>query len=220
MTEETAQRPQLVRGESRRLEVLTATPNNDGVDKAVVAARRVIETLLHAGDRTSAEMGAIASQLNAVADHLDEHVGPIHERLVDMWAGEGVSRHDPIAGPENAIAPPLALAGRDDGSIGGVVTLGLPYQGPPGHVHGGVSSMLLDHVLGVANAWAGDSGMTKVLTLTYHRPTPLFRELAITGRQTKVEGRKIWTTGEITVDGELCVSAEGLFINAQVARPR
>ncbi len=34
----------------------------------------------------------------------------------------------------------------------GVVTLTLPYQGPPGHVHGGVSALLLDHVLGVANA--------------------------------------------------------------------
>lgn len=214
------ERPEVVRGETRRLEVLTAKPNNEGVDKAVVAARRVIESLLHAGDRTAAEMGAIAAQLNAVADHLEEHVGPVQERLVDMWAGEGVTRHDPITGPENAIAPPLSLEGREDGSIGGTVTLGLAYQGPPGHVHGGVSSMLLDHVLGVANAWAGDSGMTKVLTLTYHRPTPLFRELEITGRQDRVEGRKIWTTGEITVDGETCVSAEGLFINAQVARPR
>ncbi|QIX25626.1 PaaI family thioesterase [Nocardioides sp. JQ2195] len=220
MTDQTTQQPEVVPGETRRLEVLTAKPNNEGVDSAVAAARRVIEALLHAGDRTSAEMGAIASQLTAVADHLVEQAGTVDERLVDMWAGEGVTRHDPITGPENAIAPPLSLEGRDDGSIGGAVTLGLPYQGPPGHVHGGVSSLLLDHVLGVANAWAGDSGMTKVLTLTYHRPTPLFRELEITGRQTRVEGRKIWTTGEITVDGELCVSAEGLFINAQVARPR
>ncbi|NYG59927.1 hypothetical protein BJ980_002850 [Nocardioides daedukensis] len=215
-----SEKPELVPGETRKLEVLTAIPKNEGVDSAVAATRRVISALLHAGDRTSAEMGAVAAQLNAIADHLDEHNGPVDDRLVDMWSGEGVTRHDPITGAENAIAPPLHLAGREDGSIGGVVTLGLPYQGPPGHVHGGVSAMLLDHVLGVSNAWAGTSGMTARLTLNYHRPTPLFQELEITGRQMKVEGRKIWTEGVISVDGEPCVSAEGLFINKQVPRPR
>lgn len=199
---------------------LTATPNNDGVDRAVAAARRVIGSLLHAGDGTAAEMGDIADQLDAVADHLDEHVGTVEQRLVDMWAGEGVTRHDPITGPENAIAPPLQLVGQGDGSIRAVVTLGLPYQGPPGFAHGGVSAMLLDHVLGVANHWAGDSGMTARLTLNYHRPTPLFEELVLTGRQESVDGRKIFTTGTIEAGGEVCVSAEGLFVNKHLARPR
>ncbi|MDT0203140.1 PaaI family thioesterase [Nocardioides sp. AE5] len=212
--------PELVAGETTRLDVLTATPNNTGVDKAVAAARRVIEALLHAGDRSSAEMGAVAAQLNAVADHLEEHAGSVDERLVDMWAGEGVTRHDPITGPENAIAPPLHLAGRDDGSIGGTVALGLAYQGQPGHAHGGVSAMLLDHTLGVANAWAGKSGMTARLVLNYRRPTPLFKPLEVTGRQERTEGRKIWTTGSISVDGQVCVEAEGLFINKELPRPR
>src|SRR3546814_14207170 len=130
-----------------------------------------------------------------------------------MWSGEGVTRHDPITGAENAIAPPLHLSGREDGSIGGVVTLGLPYQGPPGHVHGGVSAMLLDHVLGVSNAWAGTSGMTARMTLNYHRPTPLFRDLELTGRQLKVEGRTIRTEGVISVAGEPLVSPKGPIEN-------
>ena len=36
---------------------------------------------------------------------------------------------------------------------GGVFTdfyLGSAYEGPPGHVHGGISAMVLDHVLGEA----------------------------------------------------------------------
>lgn len=137
-----------------------------------------------------------------------------------MWSGEGVTRHDPVTGPENAIAPPLHLLGREDGSVQGRVALGMPYQGPPGCVHGGVSALVLDHTLGVANHWAGRSGMTGTLTLRYHRPTPLFEQLAVTARQVSVDGRKIRTTGEITAGGAVCVSADGVFIDKHLPRPR
>ena len=199
---------------------LTAVPNNEGVDAAVAAARRVVAALLHAGDRSPVEMTAVAAQLDAVAQHLERHAPTREERLVDMWSGEGVTRHDPVTGPENAIAPPLHLAGREDGSIEGRVVLGMAYQGPPGCVHGGISALLLDHTLGVANHWAGESGMTGTLTLRYHRPTPLFEELVVTARQESVDGRKIRTTGEITAGGEVCVSADGIFINKHLPRPR
>lgn len=199
---------------------LTATTNNEGVDAAVAAARRVIAALLNAGNGTAAEMTEMAQVLDEVAEHLEAHAPPRDERLVDMWSGEGVTRHDPVTGPENAIAPPMTLHGLPDRSIEGRATLGLPYQGPPGCVHGGVSALLLDHTLGVANHWAGDSGMTGTLTLRYHRPTPLFVELTVRARQVSVDGRKITTTGEILAGGEVCVSAEGLFINRALPRPR
>jgi acyl-coenzyme A thioesterase PaaI-like protein len=199
---------------------LTSTPRNEGVDAAVAAARRVVASLLHAGDGTAAQMSEVAAQLEAVADHLDSHVGGIDERLVDMWAGEGITRHDPVTGPENAIAPPLHLASREDGSVEGEVVLGWPYQGPPGHVHGGVSALLLDHTLGVANDRAGTSGMTARLDVSYHRPAPLFVPLTVRARQVRVEGRKIWTQGSIHAGGEECVSAEGLFIAIRLERPR
>lgn len=199
--------------------LLSATTDNAGVDAAVTAARRVIESLLHAGDNSAAEMTEVARQLNEVAAHLDEHAPAVDQRMVDMWAGEGVTRHDPVTGPENAIAPPLPLVGLPDGSIRGATTLGMAYQGPPGCVHGGISALLLDHTLGVANAWAGESGMTGTLTLRYHRPTPLFEELTVVGRQTGVSGRKIFTTGEISVAGEVCVSAEGIFVAKHLPRP-
>lgn len=199
---------------------LTATTSNEAVDAAVAAARRVVAALLHAGGNSAAELTGVAAKLNEAAEHLEQHAPAREERLIDMWSGEGVTRHDPVSGPENAIAPPLPLRGMPDGSIEGQVTLGLPYQGPPGCVHGGVSAMLLDHTLGVANHWSGDSGMTATLTLRYHRPTPLFVELTVRARKVSVDGRKIHTTGEILADGEVCVSADGLFINKHVARPR
>lgn len=200
---------------------LTAVPKNEGVDHAVSAARRVIGALLHAGDNTAAEMSDVAARLDDIARYLHDHAPGTEDRLIDMWAGEGITRHDPVTGPENAIAPPLHLCGREDGSVEAVVTLGLAYQGQPGCVHGGISALMLDHVLGVANAWGpGPSGMTGTITFRYHRPTPLFEELRVTGRQLEVERRKIHTVGEIRANGELCVSADAIFIAKHVPRPR
>lgn len=200
-------------------EELSPTPRNAGVDHAVAAARRVMSALLHAGNNTPAEMDEVATRLNDVADYLESHAPDIKERMVDMWSGEGISRHNPVTGPENAIAPPVHLDATADGGLTGSVNLGLVYQGPPGYVHGGVSAMIMDHVLGVANHVAGETGMTGTLTLRYRRPAPLWQELAITARQVAVDGRKIRTVGSILSDGEECVSAEGLFINKHVPRP-
>ncbi|MFZ2178100.1 MAG: PaaI family thioesterase [Rhodococcus sp. (in: high G+C Gram-positive bacteria)] len=200
--------------------VLTSPRKGAPVDRAADAARRVVDALLRT-DRTNANLDRVAEELNSIADHLEEHAPAVAERLIDMWNGEGVTRHDPVTGPENALAPPLVLEGRDDGSVQGTVTLTMPYQGPPGHVHGGVSALLLDHVLGVANAWGGQSGMTAQLCTRYHCPTPLFEPLTVTGKLMTVDGRKITTVGDIrTADGELCVSVEGLFIDKTVPRPR
>ncbi|MEU9317432.1 PaaI family thioesterase [Streptomyces sp. NPDC048295] len=198
---------------------LVAEPHKDGVDAAVDAARRVVTALLRAGDGTGADMNGIAARLDAVADGLTEKASSMETRLAEMWRGEGITRHDPVTGPENALAPPLHLHGKEDGSVEGVVTLGLPYQGPPGHVHGGISALLLDHTLGVANHWGGLSGMTAELTLRYLRPTPLFEPLTVTGRQISVDGSRIRTVGEIRAGGHVCVTAAGLFIDKQLPRP-
>ncbi|TDD91076.1 PaaI family thioesterase [Actinomadura darangshiensis] len=191
-----------------------------GVDAAAAAARRVLAGLVRAGDLSDADMSGIADRLNSVADDLEAAAPPLHDRLVHMWRGDGNTRHDPVTGPENPIAPPLEYAAADARTIEATTTLGLPYQGPPSSVHGGVSALLLDHTLGVANGWAGSSGMTAELTLRYHRLTPLFEPLTISAAQTSVDGRKIRTVGAIEARGETCVTAEGLFIAKHAPRPR
>lgn len=205
--------------EERTPRALYATPGNEGVDAAVVAARRVIAALVLTGNAAEPEMQAVAAQLDGIAADLERQAPATRQRLVDMWAGEGVPRHDPVTGPENALAPPLHLVGLEDGSVTAAVRLGLAYQGPPGCVHGGISALLLDHTLGVANAWAGSSGVTGTLTLRYHRPVPLFEELTVSARQVAVDGRKITATGTISRDSEVLVSAQGLFIDVHVPRP-
>lgn len=205
---------------ARQRPVLSAEATATGIDAATAAVRRVIESLLTAGS-SAADLSGVAARLNAIADELADQAPTLDDRIADMWSGEGVTRHDPVTGPENAIAPPMPIHGLPDGSVEGSVTLHLPYQGPPGLVHGGISALLLDHTLGVANFWAGASGRTGELTLRYHRPTPLFEQLTVRGRQTAVSGRKIHAEGEIVAaDGEVCVSARGLFITPRPEHQR
>lgn len=199
---------------------LSSRPREEGVDTAVSAARRVIESLLRAGDLTDTDMNRIAERLNAVADEVDGGAPELRDRMVHMWRGDGVTRHDPVTGQENAIAPPMRLRGHEDGSVSGEVELGLTYQGPPGYVHGGVSALLLDHTLGVANHWAGLSGMTAELTVRYLRPTPLFVPLTVSAHQVRVDGRRIWTEGSIVSGGKVYVTAEAVFVATHPERPR
>ena len=202
---------------------LTPAPRASGIDEATRAARRVIAALLHNGDGIPGEenrpdLDRITARLDGIADDLERTAPTVEARLAAMWRGPD-SRHDPASGSENPLAPPMQLTGTDDGSVSGTVTLGLPYQGPPGHVHGGVSALLLDHALGVANHWGGLSGMTAELTLRYRRPVPLFEPLTITGRQLSTDGRKISTIGSVSARGEECVTAEGVFIAKQLPLP-
>ena len=77
-----------------------------------------------------------------------------------------------VIGIRNPVAPPLVIEQSD----GGVYTdfhLGAAYEGPPGHVHGGVAALVLDHVLGAAASSQEKSRFTGTITLRYVRTTRL-----------------------------------------------
>ena len=57
--------------------------------------------------------------------------------------------------------------------------------------------------------------MTGRLTVNYRSPTPLETELRFVGWLERVEGRKIFTSGELWAGDRLCAEAEGLFISIQ-----
>jgi hypothetical protein len=65
---------------------------------------------------------------------------------------------------------------------------------------------------------SGAPGMTGRLTVHYRQPTPLHTELRLEGRIRSVEGRKIFTDGQLYVGDSLRAEAEGLFISIDVAR--
>lgn len=181
------------------------------VELVARAGQRVADALLRT-QLSEADLCAAASRLDAVAKQLEEGAldhAAIVQRL-RRW--EGMPQHDPATGARNMMAPPLRLRGDGPRTMVGEVTLGYLYQGPPGHAHGGISALILDHALGVTNGWSGKPGVTGTLTLRYHQLTPLCVPLTVRTECVSVEGRKIRTVGRIEYDGVTCVSAEGLFI--------
>jgi acyl-coenzyme A thioesterase PaaI-like protein len=122
-----------------------------------------------------------------------------------------------VTGPLNPLAGPVRLTASER-EVVAEVTYGDAYEGPPGHVHGGVIAALFDEVLGLAQALSGHPGMTGRLEISYRSPTPLHTPLRVTGRFDRVEGRKIFTSGEIAAGDRLCAEAVGLFITIDFSK--
>ncbi len=79
-----------------------------------------------------------------------------------------------VVGPCNPIAPPLAVRHGDGGRCWSEFVLGQAYEGPPGLVHGGVSALVLDHMLGeAASEGLCKARFTGTISVKYLRGTPL-----------------------------------------------
>lgn len=125
--------------------------------------------------------------------------------------------HDrsPVVGLSNPVAPPLDLVpDPGNGIVHGTGRFGRAYEGAPGCVHGGFLAAAFDELLGMACIFSGNPGMTGEITIRYRRPTPVATELRFEGRLTRVEGRRIFTSGEIYVGGDtLTAESTGVFIS-------
>jgi acyl-coenzyme A thioesterase PaaI-like protein len=84
-------------------------------------------------------------------------------------------------------------------------------------VHGGVSALILDQVLGEAAGAGGKPGMTGTLTLRYRRGTPL-GDLRVEGWIDRVEGIKTFAKAHIIGPEGVTVEADGVMILPRWAR--
>ncbi|HZQ38339.1 MAG TPA: PaaI family thioesterase [Dehalococcoidia bacterium] len=193
-----------------------------------------------AARRLAEELRAIAALLletaapAALLEELAEEAGRLRERLAAEPGGRVRYRNEsggpaepepvfldtsPLIGLVNPVAPPLRLS-LDGETVHGVCVFGRAYEGPPGNVHGGFIAAAFDELLGATQSLSERPGMTGRLTVRYRRPVPLHREVVLTGRLLRVEGRKILTEATLTVDGVLHAEAEGLFVSVDPARLR
>lgn len=127
---------------------------------------------------------------------------------------DGSLRHlgNAVTGGANPHALPLVVE-RDGAAVHARLSFRPMHEGPPGSVHGGISAMILDHLLGQAAAAAGAAGMTASLTVHYRKPVPYGTPLLARAEHVRAEGRKSWSEGQITaLDGTPLVEATGLFI--------
>jgi acyl-coenzyme A thioesterase PaaI-like protein len=132
--------------------------------------------------------------------------------------GRSRSWGNPVIGLRNPIAPPLVITRDAEDRCAAEFELGAAYEGPPGHVHGGMSALVLDHILGEA----ASGGLTKpnftgTISCRYVRATPLGR-LRAEAYIDRVEGVKTYARGFIADADGICVEAEGVFITPAWAR--
>lgn len=156
-------------------------------------------------DRARVEVEAIVDRLRR--EQVD---GPARVYFNDE--GRSWNWGNAVVGRRNAIAPPLRLTWDDDGLVHSEVDLGAAYEGPPGLVHGGVTALLLDHLMGeTASDRHTRVTFTGTLTLRYLRGTPL-GPLRLEARIERTEGRKVFVVATIGDDQGATVEAHGTFI--------
>ena len=92
------------------------------------------------------------------------------------------------------------------------------YQGYPGILHGGITSTILDEVLG-RTAIAHELWMvTARMEVHYRAPIPTGQPLTAMGEIVEVKRRVMHARGEIRLaDGTLAAEALGTFVQAPVA---
>lgn len=199
----------------RRAMTREVTPQRAAQRRAGEAVRKLIERIV-ATAATEEVLTETAERLEALAAELADK--PVSTGFLGFsesaTAGDPYAFFDrsPILGKANPLAPPLTL--EPEGSeVRGHARFGAAYEGAPGCVHGGYLAAAFDEVLGMVQAVSGQPGMTGTLTVRYRKPTPLHADLAFEGRLDRVEGRKMFTSGTVSVDGTLTAEAEAIFIS-------
>jgi acyl-coenzyme A thioesterase PaaI-like protein len=85
------------------------------------------------------------------------------------------------------------------------------FEGTGGVAHGGFVAVAFDTALGAA-ALARTICRTASLTVEYRAPIPVERDLTLTARVERTEGRKLWVSGQITDPERLYAEARGLWV--------
>lgn len=157
-----------------------------------------------------AEIDAVTARLRS--SQLD---GPFGVQFTSD--GDQMPWGNPVIGVRNPFAPPLVIHRDENDGAYTDFDLGAAYEGPPGHVHGGVAALVLDHVLGEAASIAGKPRLTGTITLRYLRTTRLGR-LHAEAQIARVDGVKAFVVGHLADEDGVTVEAEGIFIQPRWAR--
>lgn len=144
---------------------------------------------------------------------------PVSERFpTDPEAFADFIERQMVSGWGNPFAPPSPLIEAGDGKAYGRVHLTAIYQGPPGRVHGGYVSVLLDHIVGSACASVlPNPYFTRVLTVDFLHAVPLNTDLELFGWLDELDGRKAWVVGEVRHGDEILARGRALMVHPRGA---
>jgi acyl-coenzyme A thioesterase PaaI-like protein len=171
-----------------------------------------IRTQVDAGDAAAAQAAIEAATARLRTRQSDGAFG-----VCFSTDGDQMPWGNAVVGMRNPIAPPVVIETGEDGAMFADVHLGAAYEGPPGHVHGGVAALILDHILGAVASPLTKPRLTGTISLRYVRMTPL-GDVRAEARIVRSEGVKTYAAGFLATEGGVTVEAEGVFIAPRWAR--
>ncbi|MFZ5724160.1 MAG: PaaI family thioesterase [Pseudomonadota bacterium] len=182
------------------------------------ALKRIADRMVRC-DAPSAELEAIAAELEAVATKTSVYGRRSQSDIYARLFARNATRQDVLdildyeifTGLSTPISPPMQLW-LDGDVVRGKANLGLPFQGPPGRVHGGVIAAMLDVLMAKTQDLTRTMGVTGTLNIRYIRATPLKTDIDMEARVLRTDGRKLFCEGRFFVDGQQTVHADGIWI--------
>jgi acyl-coenzyme A thioesterase PaaI-like protein len=179
-----------------------------------------VRELIDATIRTEADAETVA----AAKAEIDAATARLRGKQIDgafgvryTSGGDRMAWGNPVIGIRNPISPPLVIKRDASGRVFTDFHLGAAFEGPPGHVHGGVAALVLDHILGEAASSGEDPRFTGTITLRYLRTTRL-GNLHSEARIDRTEGVKTYAVGHLADEEGITVEAEGVFITPRWLR--
>jgi len=182
------------------------------------SVRRLIDATIRT-EVDVATLAAVQSKIDWATEQLSTSLTPGSFGVQQTSDGKSIASGNVVIGVRNPVAPPLVLHQDEDGLVWAEFVLGAAYEGPAGHVHGGVCALILDHVLGATAHLPGKPAYTGTLTLRYLRGTPLGRPLRAQAHVDRIDGTKTFAVGHIADAEGITVQAEGVFIHPRQAQP-
>ena len=187
--------------------------------RRLAAAMRTVIERLTTSDAPEGELLVAAQRLEEYGEHLSGHprrnryegFGETAVAAPEQQDGGGHFDYSPWIGLSNPLAPPIAMESNNE-RVHATVTFGSAYEGAPGCVHGGCVSAAFDEILGYAQTFSGQPGMTGTLTTIYRSPTPIHTPLRFDAWTEKVEGRKVTCVGTLHAGDRLCAEANAVFV--------
>jgi len=179
-----------------------------------------VRELIDATVRTQADAATVA----AAKSEIDSATARLRQKQLDgsfgvryLASGERMAWGNAVIGIRNPIAPPLEIQHDASGKSFCDFHLGAAYEGPPGHVHGGVAALILDHLLGEAASDGINPRLTGTISFRYVRATRL-GHLHAEAMTTRTDGVKTFAAGHLADEEGVTVEAEGVFILPRWAR--
>lgn len=192
------------------------TAQQDAVAGLVLAARRLMLAVATT-DTDTEEIAAVTESMDALSECLTAQSRPRMLRTAyegPIRAREAGPEHPWPLFPYNPQALPLSIS-FDGGTASATVTPNALYEGPPGSVHGGYLSHLLDCMLGTLVQAQDKRAMTAKLELRYLRPTSLDVPLELRAHVVETSGRTTIAEGWVAQAGRRTVEARGVFVESR-----